>query len=173
MRVLGGLLILSFLCAAPVFAQSPTTPAHPSLPWALGVAIPQGQMIRQTQQIPGAFVRDIWIAPQPVVVDAMVALPVQANAGAGAESQDKGETQYGVLRQNFTVPGYYVRETTVGFHYPERWILDQSYAWRLMPAEFRPHGTVFNPGWPPAPLTAPTLGSANSAPAPLVVPTLR
>ena len=69
------------------------------------------------------------------------------------------------------MPGYYVRETTVGFHYPERWVLDDSYTWRLLPAEFRYRSTVLNPGLPPAPVSVPSL--AADSPQPLSVPTLR
>jgi hypothetical protein len=44
------------------------------------------------------------------------------------------------VRQEVTVPGYYVRETTVGYHYPERWVVEQSgpnaYQWRMLPPQF-------------------------------------
>src|SRR6185312_7147889 len=104
-------------------AQSPPPPQLPALqtstpwvglPWGLGPAIPQGQM----------------------------------------------------LRQSLTVPGAYVRQTTVGIAYPERWVLDKSYTWQQVPAEFRPYGTVLHQGWPPAPASVGTLGSAGSPPAP-------
>jgi len=176
MRIVIGLLMVLFASSVPASAQSspsPTSSPWVGLPWALGPAIPQGQMLRQSLSIPGAPVRDIWVPAQPVVVEAMVALPVQAGSELASAGRATGETEYGVVRQNYLVPGYYVRETTVGFHYPERWVLDQSYAWRLVPAEFRPHGTVWNPGWPPAPTSVGTLGSAGSPPAPLVVPSLR
>jgi hypothetical protein len=42
--------------------------------------------------------------------------------------------------QVVTVPGYYIAETTTGYVYPERWVLEQLnlgvYGWRLLPAEF-------------------------------------
>lgn len=151
------LAVLLVLVVQPAVAgaQSPTDPAHPALPWGLGVATPQGQLIRYLPYLPGQYVRDIWIPAQPVVVEEMVALPPSAEPGrtaqtADADSQAKAEPQYGVLRHTFTVPGYYVRETTAGFHYPERWMLDQSYMWRLLPAQFVPRSTVGTVGLPPA-----------------------
>jgi hypothetical protein len=163
MRTLvGSLMGLLLLGPGSVAAQSPTTPAHPALPWSLGPALPQGQLMDYLYVPSETFIRDIWVPPQPVVVDMMVALPpqsapTQAAQGGDSDTQPKDETQYGTLRQTFTVPGYYVRETTVGFHYPERWVLDQSYTWRLLPAEFWPRPTVTNPGWPPSPRTVPSL----------------
>jgi hypothetical protein len=174
MRKLVGVLFgLALACPGPASAQSPspTTPAHPAFPWGLGVAIPQGQLTHHTHALPGRFVRDIWVQPTPVVVEMMVATPSQPDAREAA-TESKVEPQYGVVRQSFMVPGYYVRETTVGFHYPERWILDQSYTWRLIPAEFRPHATVWSPGWPPAPVSVGTLGSSGSPAAPIVTPSL-
>ena len=47
-----------------------------------------------------------------------------------------------IVYQQVTVPGYYVRETTAGFHYPERWMIEQvgpnTYSWRPLPAQFVP-----------------------------------
>lgn len=159
------------MTAIPVSAQSPTDPAHPALPWALGPAIPQGQLIRRVPTLPGSYVRDIWIPPQPVVVDAMVTGASAATKLATVDGAASGDGPAGVLRSTFVVPGYYVRETTVGFHYPERWVLDDSYTWRLLPAEFRYRSTVLNPGLPPAPVSVPSLGA--DSPQPLSVPTLR
>jgi hypothetical protein len=181
MRIVIGLCLMVLLAGSvPASAQSPsqlpslsTSGAHVALPWSLGPALPQGQMIRQPLTIPGAPIRDIWVPSQPVVVEAMVAMPAQAGSELASTGRATGETEYGVVRQSYVIPGYYVRETTVGFHYPERWMLDQSYTWRLLPAEFRPHGTVWNPGWPPAPISVGTLGSAGSPAAPMVVPSLR
>jgi hypothetical protein len=193
--ILGTLLALLTLCPVLASAQSPppapvapppvsatppptppnpvapTTGTFPGLGWSLGAALPQGQMIRQTLTVPGQFIRDVWIPPQPVVVDAMVAMP--AREGQADTSDKTEEPEYGVLRQTYMVPGYYVRETTVGFHYPERWVLDQSYTWRVAPAEFWPRSTVYNPGWPPPPASVGTLGSRGAPPAPMVVPSLR
>jgi hypothetical protein len=182
MRIIVGLVMVLLASSVPASAQSPPPPQLPALqtstpwvglPWGLGPAIPQGQMLRQSLTVPGAYVRDIWIPPQPVVVEAMVALPAQAGSAVAAAGPATRETEYGVVRQSYTVPGYYVRQTTVGIAYPERWVLDQSYTWQQVPAEFRPYGTVLHPGWPPAPASVGTLGSAGSPPAPLVVPSLR
>jgi hypothetical protein len=47
-----------------------------------------------------------------------------------------------IVSQQVIVPGYYVRETTVGFHYPDRWTVEQvapnTYRWRQLPAQFVP-----------------------------------
>jgi hypothetical protein len=47
-----------------------------------------------------------------------------------------------VWRQSVVVPGYWVRQTTAGDQYPQRWMLEQlspgNYRWRLLPAEMRP-----------------------------------
>jgi len=47
-----------------------------------------------------------------------------------------------IVRQVVTIPGYVVRETTVGYHYPERWMIEQvgpnAYRWRQLPAQFVP-----------------------------------
>ena len=160
-----------------VSSQTPTTPAHPTLPWSLGPAIPQGQLMQYNYAPAGGFIRDIWIPPQPVVVDMMVALPSSSEPPRTTQARDldrlgNADTPYGVLRQSFVVPGYYVRETTVGFHYPERWVLDQSYTWQLVPGQFWPRSTVLYPGFPPPPVTAPTLGSAGSPAPPLITPSL-
>ena len=156
--------------SSPPTAVAPTTGTHPGLGWSLGVALPQGQMLRQVPTPTGQFVRDIWIPPQPVVVDAMVAMPAQAGESSGDTPEPP---QYGVVRHTYTVPGYHVRETTVGFHYPERWVLDQSYTWRWVPAEFWPRSTVHSPGSPPAPVSVGTLGSRGAPGPPVVVPSLR
>jgi hypothetical protein len=173
-------IILGLLLFHPgvVAAQTATTPAHPALPWSLGPAIPQGQLLRYVAIPPGVYIRDIWIPPQSVVVDMVVTLPSQAadvtsDEAPTPDTQPKEEAPYGVLRETFVVPGYYVRETTVGFQYPERWVLDQSYRWQLLPAEFQRRPSVDNPGPPPPPLTVPSLGSRGSPPPPVVVPSLR
>jgi hypothetical protein len=149
------LLVLLLLAPASVLAQpgavsapgpgvSVSTPAHPALPWALGPAIPVGQLIR-----------DIWVQPQQVVIDSAVQVPV-IPAGEPAEvnqvstdgSKDKDReapktpaTQPAVLRQTLTIPGYWVKDTTAGFYIPARWVIIQpsagTYAWWLAPPEFR------------------------------------
>jgi hypothetical protein len=46
------------------------------------------------------------------------------------------------VRQQVVIPGYYVRETTAGYHYPERWTVEQigpnAYRWRQIPSQFVP-----------------------------------
>lgn len=129
---------------------SPTAPAHPAMPWS-GITTPQGQMIRL-----------IYVPPQPVTLEYVVmgptetappavapAPPTAGDAGTAdekppaslppSESSSPGPQ---VVRQQVTVPGYYVRETTVGFHYPDRWAIEQAapnvYRWRQVPAQFIP-----------------------------------
>ncbi len=126
---------------------SPTTPAHPNLPWGIGVATPQGQLIRY-----------IYVPPQPVTLQYLVpgapesAPPDAEPAPPGAAGDAKPPADAPVpesapatpqiVQQQVTVPGYYVRETTVGFHYPDRWTIEQvgpnAYRWRPLPAQFVP-----------------------------------
>ncbi len=130
---------------------SPTAPAHPSMPWS-GITTPQGQMIRF-----------IYVPPQPVMLDYVVMGPTEtpppvaepappAVPGEVKSADTPPEPQEPpseapppaprVVRQQVIVPGYYVRETTVGFHYPERWAIEQAapnvYRWRQIPAQFVP-----------------------------------
>jgi hypothetical protein len=116
-------------------------PAHVTLPWGLGVT--------------GAA-RNVWVAPRTVVVDTHLQVPAAPGQAAMATSETEGrdeprdeaapraETapQYAVWRQTAIVPGYWVREVSTGFFYPQRWTLEQThtgyYQWRLLPAEFRP-----------------------------------
>jgi hypothetical protein len=142
-------LVLLALPTAATAQVSPTAPAHPSMPWS-GITTPQGQLLRY-----------IYVPPQPVTLEyvvtgptdtpAPVAEPVPPTAEAEAKPGDvptvppavPGESPAPVpqiFRQQITVPGYYVRETTVGFHYPERWTIEQAgpnvYRWRQLPAQF-------------------------------------
>ncbi len=195
------LLALPATAAAQI---SPTTPSHPNLPWGIGVATPQGQLIRY-----------IYVPPQPVTLQYLVpgapesappaavpappsaqpappsaqlappgaqpappssaqpapssaqpappaaqpgapttevapptAQPVPSSAAGDAkppEDTAAGESVPAtpqIVYQQVTVPGYYVRETTVGFHYPDRWMIEQvgpnTYSWRPLPAQFVP-----------------------------------
>ena len=122
---------------SPPLLPSPTVSAHPGgFPWAIGTAIPQGQLLRY-----------MWIAPQTVVVDTILPVPVEPPApdvtANGAEQIPASESapQYAVWRQTAVVPGYWVRQTTAGVYYPQRWTLEQTapgaYRWRLLPAEVR------------------------------------
>jgi hypothetical protein len=114
------LLVLALLLPAVASAQtvSPTSPAHPSMPWGLGTAIPTGQLIRW-----------IWVEPQYVVVDSLVPGPApeasDESASSGNASAETTSTEPTILRQTYTIPGYWVRETTAGLYYPERWTLEQ------------------------------------------------
>ena len=124
---------------------SPTAPAHPTMPWS-GITTPSGQLIRY-----------VYMPPQPVTLEYLVLseAPVIEASPPAAAGDAKGENQPPadaartpapatpqVVRQQVTVPGYYVRETTVGFHYPERWVIEQTgpnaYRWRMLPAQFVP-----------------------------------
>ena len=194
------LLALPATAAAQI---SPTTPAHPNLPWGIGVATPQGQLIRY-----------IYVPPQPVTLQYLVpgapesappaaesapptAVPAPPSAvpapptaqvapptvvpappsaqlappsaqpappsaqpappaaqpappSAPGDAKPPEDTASGesapatpqIVYQQVTVPGYYVRETTAGFHYPDRWMIEQvgpnTYSWRPLPAQFVP-----------------------------------
>ena len=76
----------------------------------------------------GYAVRQVWMPAQPVAMQVYVPAP----SGVPATY----ETQY------VQVPGFYVTETTTGYLYPERWVMDQLnvgvYQWRKAPAQFVP-----------------------------------
>jgi hypothetical protein len=131
---------------AAVAAQSPTAPPHPTMPWG-GITIPQGQMLRF-----------VWVPPRPVVLQYLVQGPapiaVEATPPAEGEAKPEGRPEETpadaprepavpspqVVSQQVMIPGFYVRETTVGYHYPERWTIEQAglnvYRWRMLPAQF-------------------------------------
>ena len=137
------LLVLPSMAAAQV---SPTAPPHPAMPW-IGITTPQGQLLRF-----------IYVPPQPVTLEYVVTGPTETPEPAPPPVEEKTPADEKppeqvppsespppgprVVRQQVTVPGYYVRETTVGFHYPERWAIEQAapnvYRWRQIPAQFIP-----------------------------------
>lgn len=153
-------VVILLALPAPAAAQvSPTAPAHPAFPWGIGVATPQGQLIRY-----------LYVPPQVVTLDYLMtgalenAPPPEESAppaepksdGKAPEGQSKGEppaeakppeepprpTGPQIVRQQVMIPGYYVRETTAGYHYPERWTIEQfgpnAYRWRQIPPQFVP-----------------------------------
>jgi hypothetical protein len=135
------IVLLAFLLAPAVAgAQSaPTTtaPVYPLMPWGMRTAIENGN-----------YVRDFWVPPYTVTVDTIMPVPAEqpdpASATEPAEPPAATDSppQYQVWRQSVVVPGYWVRQTTAGNFYPQRWTLEQvapgSYRWRLLPAELRP-----------------------------------
>jgi hypothetical protein len=146
-RRLGPALALALVMApAAAPAQvSPTAPVHPTMPWG-GITTPYGQ-----------FIRFVYMPPQPVtLVYLVVGAPPQLEPTppSGGESKPEEAPPPGdaaregapptpqVVSQQVTVPGFYVRETTMGFHYPERWAIEQAapnvYRWRVLPAQFVP-----------------------------------
>jgi hypothetical protein len=146
-RVLAlALLVIPATATAQV---SPTAPVHPSMPWS-GITTPHGQLLRY-----------IYVPPQPMTLEYVVTGPPDTPppVAEAAPPTGEGEAKSGdapaleptppsespappprILRQEVTVPGYYVRETTVGFHYPERWTIEPAgpnvYRWRQLPAQF-------------------------------------
>ena len=88
------------------------TQAHPMMPYA-GL---------------GYAVRQHWVPPTPVTMQVYVPAP----AGVATSYQT----------QVAQVPGFFVTETTTGFVYPERWVIDQLnvgvYQWRKLPVQFVP-----------------------------------
>ena len=139
-RVLAFLVILlAPAVAAAQSAPTPTAASHPGLPWGIGIMTPIGQLLRY-----------VWVAPQTVVVDTLVSVPTEASETqaavvtaqqAATEPAAEMPPQYAVWRQTAVVPGYWVRQTTAGDYYPQRWTLEQTgpgmYRWRLLPAEVR------------------------------------
>ena len=138
-------LTLLALPATALAQVSPTSPPHPTMPWALGLATPHGQLLRY-----------IYVPPQPVSLEYVVpgvvptpSPPDQPPAGPELEGKrdenapaPSASPEPQILRQDITIPGYYVRETTVGFHYPERWMIEPAgpnvYRWRQIPPQFVP-----------------------------------
>ena len=141
-------VLVLVLVATPAMAAaqvSPTSPPHPSMPWS-GITTPQGQ-----------FIRFIYYPAQPVTIEYLVPATGEAPAPESppAEGETKAEDKPAgaaepapaesappasqVVRQVVMIPGYAVRETTIGFEYPERWTLEQvgpgAYRWRLLPAQ--------------------------------------
>ena len=140
-----GLALLA-LPAAATAQVSPTTPAHPAMPWALGLATPQGQLIRYIYVPPQAVSLEYLV---PGVVPGPPPPPDQPPAGVEGEARHEegppappATPAPQVLRQDVTIPGYYVRETTAGFHYPDRWMIEPAgpnlYRWRQIPPQFVP-----------------------------------
>jgi hypothetical protein len=86
--------------------------AHPMMPYA-GL---------------GYAVRQHWVPPTPVTMQVYVPAP----PGVPTSYQT----------QVAQVPGFFVTETTAGFVYPERWVIDQLnvgvYQWRKLPVQFVP-----------------------------------
>ena len=133
-------IVLAPVVAGAQSAPTPTAPSHPGLPWGIGIMIPVGQLLRH-----------VWVTPQTVVVDTLLSVPAEAPEvqapvltaqQAATEPAAERPPQYAVWRQTVVVPGYWVRQTTAGDYYPQRWMLEQvapgTYSWRLLPAEVRP-----------------------------------
>jgi len=76
----------------------------------------------------GYAVRQYWVPPRPVAMQVYVPAPI----GIPATYQT----------QVAQVPGFFVTETTTGYVYPERWVIDQLnvgvYQWRKLPVQFVP-----------------------------------
>jgi hypothetical protein len=139
-------------CPVTVAAQtvSPTTPAHPSMPWS-GITTPQGQLLRYIYVPPQPVMLE-YVMPAPSETPAPAVEPAPPNAEAETKTAEKPPEPAPssespppgpqIVRQQVIVPGYYVRETTVGFYYPDRWSIEQAapnvYRWRQIPAQFIP-----------------------------------
>jgi hypothetical protein len=138
------LIIVLAVLLAPSVASAQSSPnaflpTHQMLPWGLRFPITNGN-----------FIRDVWVSPYTVVLDTIYPVPTEPDAVAASTGSEPatseppaaGAPQYGVWRQSTVVPGYWVRQTTAGDFYPQRWMLEQlapgNYRWRLLPAEMRP-----------------------------------
>jgi hypothetical protein len=163
-------VLLALPVAAAAQVVSPTTPVHPSMPWS-GITTPQGQLIRYIYVPPQPVLLEYIVpaaatesAPPPAVEPAPPA-GSEPKDGEAKDGEAKGPDTKSpepkveappeaappgekppegpqIVRQQLTVPGYYVRETTVGFHYPERWTIEQAapnvYRWRQIAPQFVP-----------------------------------
>lgn len=76
----------------------------------------------------GYAVRQVWVPARPIAMQVYVPAP----SGVPASYQT----------QVAEAPGFYVTETTTGYVFPERWVIDQLnvgvYQWRKAPAQFVP-----------------------------------
>jgi hypothetical protein len=142
-------LALLTLPSTAIAQVSPTAPPHPTMPWS-GITTPQGQLLRFIYVPPQPVTLEYVVTgpadtPPPVADPAPPAAPDQAKSGdapAAEPAPPSASSAPGprIFHQQITIPGYYVRETTVGFHYPERWAIEQAapnvYRWRQLPAHF-------------------------------------
>ena len=165
------LVLVALPVSAAAQVVSPTTPVHPTMPWS-GITTPQGQLLRYIYVPPQPVTLEYIVppaategAPPPTVEPTPPpasseprggdAKGGEAKAPDTKEPEPKVETPPEaappaekppegpqIVRQQLTVPGYYVRETTVGFHYPERWTIEQAgpnvYRWRQIAPQFVP-----------------------------------
>lgn len=129
------LLLVPLSIPGLAFAQSPSSiPPHPTMPW-FGLPYPVGADYGIVPNRPpkaqdvwlyGTVVRYIEVPPQQVVINTFL-------AGPGSFS---GEYQEQVVE----IPGYIVTETTTGYLYPARTVLEQPtpgvYQWRVLPKFF-------------------------------------
>jgi hypothetical protein len=121
------LLVLAVLLSLPgvASAQGPSTasitsPVLASQPWSRGPAMPTANIVR-----------DVWVAPETLVVARRVPL-AQPRTGV---------TQYAVVEDTVVVPGYWMIETADRVYVPQRLALENVspgvYRWRVLPAEVR------------------------------------
>ena len=96
---------------------NPNNFPYPTMPWS-GATRPE---------VRGQVIGHLEVPPQQVTVAVPAPGPLSG--------------PFQLVPQVVTIPGYYITETTTGYVYPERWMLDQLnvgvYQWRLLPAEFR------------------------------------
>jgi hypothetical protein len=144
------LALLAWPVTAAAQTVSPTTPVHPSMPWS-GITTPQGQLLRYIY-VPPQSVTLEYVMPAPAEIPSPAAEPSPPSVEGDTKTAEKPPEPVPpsegappgpqIVRQQVTVPGYYVRETTVGFLYPDRWAIEQAapnvYRWRQIPAQFVP-----------------------------------
>ena len=129
----GGFLVLIPLLGVAGVAGAQSDP-HPTMPW-FGVAhpgradygvVPDRPALAQDVRLYGAVIGRIEVPPQRLLIEVYVPAP-------GSFS---GDSQPQVVE----IPGYVVTETTTGYLYPTRTVLEQPtpgvYQWRVLPPFF-------------------------------------
>jgi hypothetical protein len=123
---------LEYLVAAPSAAAEPTPPAvaEPTpAPESAGEAKPEASAPSASDE-----------AKPPAATGEEAKAPAEPKSEEPAPRESPPPPQ--IVHQVVTIPGYVVRETTVGYHYPERWVIEQvgpnAYRWRQLPAQFVP-----------------------------------
>jgi hypothetical protein len=117
----------------PNLLNQPNDFAHPSQPW--DYYNPVREQRPQPGDVPawdhrqgagGQVIRYVEVPSRQVVI------PVPRAVADSVPLQWRDQV--------FTVPAYWVAETTTGYYYYPRWILEESnvgvYQWRLLPAQF-------------------------------------
>jgi len=130
-------VLLGLLLGAPAWGQIGTVNPNTPVPGTTPFGSQPHPLNNPYPTLPGAGVsgtggygvpfRQFYMPPQSVPIEVFVQQPEGV--------PDVWQTQYAEL------PGYYVTETTLGYIYPDRWMLVTPakgiYQWQRVPSEFR------------------------------------